>query len=142
MKKNGRDFYRTLTGKAKNEKAGEIFKYLTGQEERHIVIFQKLLEKKEQYQPQGLDADQYYAYMSTLASEYVFTQKNTGGEIAAKTTGDQEAIELGIEFEKGSILFYEGMKKMVPEYDLGIVEELISEERDHLKQLRDLKKTL
>lgn len=82
---------------------------------------------------------EYFAYMSALASEYVFTQKDKGKDIAKKTKSDNEAIDLGIGFEKDSILFYEGMKKVVPEYDLKIVDQLIEQEQYHLKMLTDLK---
>ena len=53
-----------------------------------------------------------------------------------------EAINMGIGFEKDSIVFYEGMKKVVPEYDLKILDELIAQEQSHLRKLSDLKKNL
>ena len=80
--------------------------------------------------------------MNALASEYVFTQKDKGSQIAKTVTSDKEAVELGIGFEKDSIVFYEGIKKVVPEYELKIIDELISQEQNHLRQLSDLKKAL
>jgi rubrerythrin len=77
--------------------------------------------------------------MNALASEYVFTQKDKGKEIAKKAVGDKEAIDLGINFEKDSIVFYEGMKKVIPEYDLKLVDQLIAQEQKHLQILSDLK---
>lgn len=142
IEKNGRDFYNTLTIQLKNSQAKEIFRFLTGEEERHIAIFQKILEKTEKYEPQGLDADQYYAYMNALASEYVFTQKDKGKDIAQKIKTDKEAVDIGIDLEKDSIVFYAGMKKVVPDYDQKIVDELILQEEKHLMQLSELKKSL
>ena len=46
---------------------------------------------------------------------------------------------MGIGFERDSIIFYEAMKKAVPENDIKIVGELILQEQNHLKQLTDLK---
>ena len=135
IEKNGRDFYGELVKKAKNTKAQEIFGYLAGEEEKHIKVFQGILEKTEQYQPQGLESDTYFAYMNALASEYVFTQRDQGKKIAQKTKSDQEAIEMGIGFEKDSIIFYEGMKKIVPEDDHKIIEQLIIQEQNHLREL-------
>lgn len=140
IEKNGRDFYNALAKKSKILQACDTFKYLAGEEEKHIAVFKEILDKTQQYEPQGLDADEYYAYMNALASEYVFTKANTGVEIAREIKSDREAIDLGIRFEKDSIIFYEGIKKTVPEYDLKIVEELIVEEESHLKKLIDLKK--
>lgn len=139
IEKNGRDFYNALVKKSKNLKAQDIFKFLAAEETKHIAAFQGILEKAQKYEPQGLDADEYFAYMNTLAGEYVFTQKDKGEEIAKKTNNDKEAVELGIRFEKDSITFYEGMKKAVPEYDAKIVDEIIAQEQNHLKVLTELK---
>ena len=142
IEKNGRDFYNTLIKKSKNPKAQEIFQYLAKEEERHISVFQSILAKTQKYEPAGLDADTYFAYMNNLASGYVFTQKDKGEEIAKNSKSDLEAVELGIGFERDSINFYEGMKKIVPPYELKIVEELIMQEQSHLGKLSDLKKSL
>ena len=142
IEKNGRDYYDTLAKQTKNPEAAKIFKFLAGEEERHIVIFQKILYKTEKYEPIGLDADQYYEYMSTLASEYVFTQKDKGAQLATGIKDDSEAVELGIGHEKDSIIFYEGIKKVVPEYAQTVIGELIAQEEEHLRQLLHLKKGL
>ncbi|MCX5709151.1 MAG: ferritin family protein [Candidatus Omnitrophica bacterium] len=139
---NGRDFYSSLAKRALSPKAAKIFNFLAGEEERHILIFQKILEKVEKYEPQGLDADEYYAYMSSLAKEYVFTQKDIGAGLAAKIKSDKEAADVGISHEKDSIIFYEGMRKTIPEYAQGVISELIQQEEEHLKQLLNLKKGL
>ena len=142
IEKNGRDFYAVLSEKSKNPKSGEVFKYLRGEEEKHIKVFQGILDKTQSYEPAGLDADEYFAYMQALAGEYVFTQKDKGREIAQRITSDKEAVDLGIGFEKDSIVFYEGMKRTVPDYDAKIVDELIAQEQNHLKQLMELKKKI
>ena len=142
IEKNGRDYYSTLMNQSKSEKARELFKYLSSEEEKHILTFQKILETVQKYEPQGLDSDEYYAYMNDLASEHVFTQENKGTEIAKTIKSDKEAIEKAIGFEEDSIVFYEGMKKIVPEYDLKVVEWLIGQEQNHLKQLIELKHTI
>jgi len=142
IEKNGKDFYNILASKSKTGEAAEIFKYLSGEEEKHIAVFRKILDTTDKYEPQGIDADQYFAYMSTLASEYVFTQRDKGAEIAKGIKNDLEATDTGIKFEKDSIVFYEGMKKTVPDYDLKILDALIAQEQSHLRQLVDLKNTL
>lgn len=142
IEKNGRDFYNTVAKNSKNQKAKGTFQFLAGEEEKHIKVFQGVLDKTDKYEPQGLDRDTYFAYMSALASEYVFTQKDKGTQIAKTIKSDMEAINMGIGFEKDSIVFYEGMKKVVPEYDLKVLDELITQEQSHLRKLSDLKKNL
>jgi rubrerythrin len=142
IEKNVRDFYSTLTKQSKNPKAVELFNYLAKEEEKHIKAFQGILEKTDKYEASGLDADEYYAYMNSLASEYVFTQKNKGEAIAKTVKTDKEAMNTGIGFEKDSIVFYEGIKRTVPDYDKKIVDELIVQEELHLKLLLELRNKL
>jgi rubrerythrin len=139
---NGRDFYTASAQGSKNENARRIFKFLSGEEEKHIAVFQKLLDSVQRYEPSESYPGEYFAYMNALASDYVFTQKGKGKEIAKKIKSDREAIEMSIGFEKDSILFYEGMKRVVPAHDLKVVDELVWQEQSHLRQLSELRKTL
>jgi len=142
IENNGRDFYNMLAGRSENEQAREIFRFLAGEEEKHIKIFEGILEKTQKFAPQGLDADDYLRYMKVLAEEHVFTQKDRGEEIARKTGSDKEAVEVAIRFEEDSIVFYTGIKRIVPEYDHKVIEALIMQEEGHLMQLLDMRKIL
>lgn len=139
IEKNGRDFYEAVFAISKDETAKKLFKYLAGEEEKHIVIFEKILVATEKYEPVESYTGEYSSYMKALAAECVFTKKNNGKENAKKIKSDKEAVELGIGFEKDSIIFYEGMKKVVPEYDHKIINSLIVQEQSHLRQLTELK---
>lgn len=139
IEKNGRDFYNTLLKQSKEVKIEELFKFLAAEEEKHIKAFQKILEQTSKYEAQGLDSDDYYAYMNALASEHVFTKANTGELTARSIKNDKEAIDKAIGFEKDSIIFYEGMKKVVPDYDKKTVDALIIQEQDHLRRLTRMK---
>ena len=142
IEKNGRDFYNTFSKQSTSPKACEIFKFLAGEEEKHIKAFQGILEKTTKYEAQGLDSDDYFSYMNALASEHIFTKENTGGMTAKVIKNDKEAVEKAIGFEKDSIIFYEGMKKAVPTNEHKIINEIIAQEKLHLRQLLDLKKSL
>jgi rubrerythrin len=101
-----------------------------------------LLDTVQKYEPAESYPGEYFAYMNALASEYVFTQKDKGTSIAKHTKDDKEAIELGIDFEKDSIIFYEGMKRVVREAEHKLIDKLIEQEQAHLEKLSDLKKQL
>lgn len=142
IEKNGRDFYYTLANQLKNQKAKDIFDYLAGEEEKHITAFQNILESVHKYEPPESYPEEYLAYMNALASDHVFTKKDIGSQIAKNIISDKDAVDLSIGFEKDSIIFFEGMKKMVPEYDHKVIDELITQEQRHLRQLSDLKNNL
>ncbi len=139
IEKNGRDFYNALTKKTKDDKVRDIFVFLASEEERHIEVFKKILNKVERYEPSESYPGEYFAYMNALAGEYVFTRENKGEEMARNITTDIEAINLGIGFEKESIIFYEGMKRMVLESEQAVIDELIQQEQEHLRRLISLK---
>ncbi|MFA5310737.1 MAG: ferritin family protein [Candidatus Omnitrophota bacterium] len=138
IEKNGRDFYNSLSGSIKNIKVQEVFKFLAREEEKHIKAFQGILEKAGKFKDEGLVSDDYFAYMSSLASEQVFTKENTGIVIAGSIKTEKAAVEKAINFERESVIFYEGIKKVVPGEDKKIVDYLIEQENMHLRQLTEL----
>ena len=139
IEKNGKAFYSALAKLADNSSAAAIFEYLANAEEKHIRVFREIFTSSCDYEPDGAFPDDYFAYMRSMASQYVFTQENKGEEIAKTAKSYDEGIDLGIQFEKESILFYEGMKKMLSEKDGKLVDEVIIEEKKHMRQLCDLK---
>lgn len=140
IERNGRDFYNAVAKKSKLPRVEKVFKFLAGEEEKHIAVFQKILAAIQKYEPAGLDSDDYYAYMNALASEHIFTKKNKGAQVAKAIKSNKEAIEKGIGLEEDSIVFYQGMKNVVPEYDYKVLEGLIAQEQQHLMKLINLKK--
>lgn len=142
IEKNGRDFYREVKNCSQDETSKKAFEYLMEAEENHIRTFEKILSSVKTFkQPESYEGE-YFSYMKALADEHIFTGKNAGCSMAEKASSDAEAVEMGIGFEKDSIRFYEGMKKIVPERDHGLLDALIREEKEHLRELGDLKKII
>lgn len=139
---NGKDFYDTLVEQTENEKAKAVFKYLANEEEKHIIAFQKILDVVQKYEPAESYTDEYFAYMGALAKEHIFTKKDKGVEIAKNTASNEEAIDLGIVFEKDSIIFYEGIKEVVHKNEHKMIDDLIDQEKTHLQKLVELKNSL
>jgi len=142
IEKNGRDFYNTLEGQSNNKKAKDIFRYLAGEEEKHIKVFEKILSAYDSFEGAESYPGEFIAYMKSLAQNYVFTRKGKGLEVARQIKDEAEAIDKGIGFEKDSIVFYEGMKKAVIGANTGAVEQLIAQEQLHLQKLMELKASL
>lgn len=142
IEKNGKEFYGALAAKSRSRKIKDIFSYLAEEEEKHMQVFQKILGSVERYEPAEAYPGEYFAYMNALAGESVFTQKDKGRKLAEKIKGTARAVEIGITAEKDSIVFYEGMKKAVPQYSHKIIDEVIAQEQTHLRRLMDLKASL
>ena len=139
IEKNGKDFYDALVDSTKDVKTREVFKFLAGEEEKHIDAFKKILDSVNKYEPAESYPKEYFAYMNALASEHVFTEKDRGKEVAKAIKSYKEAIDKAIGFEEDSIILYVGIKKVVPEHEHKIIEQLIDQEQDHMRQLYEVK---
>jgi len=142
IEKNGGDYYRLLAANSKNTRVKELFDFLASEEDKHIKVFQGILSSVEKYEPVESYPGEYTAYMRALAGEYIFTQKDKGKEVAGTIKSDLEAAQRGIAFEKDSIIFYEGMKRSVPQEDHKILDALIDQEKQHLVKLAELEKVI
>ena len=142
IEKNGYDFYNILAGSTKNFHAQGTFKYLAGEEKKHIASFEKLLDSVESYEPTETYLGEYQQYVKALAEEYIFTKANKGKETAGTASNEVDAIDMGINFEKDSILFYDEMKKFVPSSEHKAIDELINQEKQHLAKLSSLRTQL
>jgi len=142
IKQNGKDYYITMAKSASENKTKEAFQYLAAEEEKHIRTFEDILSEIGKYEPPESYPGEYFAYLRTLSEEYVFTEARKGKEIAGKVKDDREAIETGIGFEKDFILFYEEMKNFVSQGDHQTIDKLIEQEKEHLRNLSELKSSL
>lgn len=138
IENNGRDFYKACAERSKNPEIRKSFIYLAGEEEKHISVFEKILNSVHPYTPPAAFSEEYFAYLNALARDYVFTRANTGKDAAKTLSTDKEAIAFAIGVEKDSILFYEGMKKFIPQGDIPLLNELIAQEQQHLINLLGL----
>jgi len=141
IERNGKDFYSALARMSKDEKARSVFEFLAGEEEKHISVFQVILDSVKRYEPKESYPAEYFAYMKALAGDYVFTKAGKGEEKAKEAKSELEAIDIGVVFEKDSIVFYGGMRRLIPLREHHIIDVLIKQEQDHLRRLVDLSKS-
>lgn len=139
IEKNGKEFYEELAKQTDNEKAAAIFEFLASEEKKHIAAFKEIFDATCNYSPEEVYTEEYFAYMNSLASNHVFNERNKGSEIAKNVKTYEDGIDIAMRFEKGSILFFEEMKKMVPPNKQELIDELIQEEEKHLKKLCGMK---
>ncbi len=139
IEENGRDFYKSLAAVARGTKAEKVLLGLASAEEDHIKVFREVFTGSCAYDPEGAYPEEYFSYMNSLASEYVFTRKGAGEKAASGLTTYEQGLDLGISFEKDSILFYEEMKKFVAASERRKIDILIENEKKHLSQLVQMK---
>ena len=133
IEKNGAAFYRECAGNIKDAAAVELLQNLDVMEDEHEKTFagirsQLSAQEKESttFDPNG----EAVLYLKALADTKVFFEKSID------TSNMEDILKAAITAEKDSIVFYLGMKDLVPK-NLGIlrVDAIIKEEMAHIKLL-------
>ena len=142
IERNGAKFYRNMAEKIEDASKRQLLTDLADMEDEHEQTFKSLrsqlsMDEKIQttFDPQG----QSESYLRALADTRVFYEKEVD------STSLEEILKSAITAEKDSIVFYLGMKEVVPAH-LGKqkLDHIIKEEMGHIsllsKELMQLKK--
>jgi rubrerythrin len=142
IERNGADFYRKVAQKITNPYKKQLLEDLASMEDEHEQTFKSLRSKlttdeklQTTFDPEG----ESERYLQALADTRIFYQKKVD------TNSMEEILKSAIAAEKDSIVFYLGIKDVVPEH-LGKqkLDEIIREEMNHIsllsKELIELKK--
>lgn len=141
IERNGEAFYSSLVASAGDSNVRGIYQHLADREREHIEIFQNMLGSLSDYQPPETFTDEYEAYLRALINSSVFTDTGAASEMARKVNSDLEAIQIGLGAEKDSILFYLEMRDIIRKSDRDVVSKIIEEEKSHVRQLMDLRRS-
>jgi rubrerythrin len=133
LERNGAKFYRTAAGAVSDPESTEFLQKLADMEIEHEKTFAAMRsdlsaadKKPTVFDPEGEAAQ----YLKALADTRVFFEKKID-------TSSMEAIlKDAITAEKDSIVFYLGMRDVVPEgAGRRHVDDIIKEEMDHIRLL-------
>ena len=138
IEKNGMEFYLAMAAKAETEKSKELFSFLAAEEVRHKATFQKMLNSLKQLELTASEEEEYNNYLGALTSSRVFKQEVSTEELV-KGLDDMAAIDIAIEAEKDSILFYYELMEQALNEDKAAIEKVIREEKSHYAMLMRMK---
>ncbi|MEW6535352.1 MAG: ferritin family protein [Candidatus Auribacterota bacterium] len=136
IEKNGYLFYSRCAEKSADLEIKRLLNGLAQAEIRHEETFTAMknnfIEKSENLAPVDPD-EEALAYLQSMASGYIF---NAETDLAKTMTGSEtpkEILKFALGREKDSVVFYVGMKEMVPE-SLGRkhLDKIIQEEMNHV----------
>ncbi len=131
IERNGGKFYRDAAENVSDEASKQLLTELATMEDEHEKTFAALrseLSNAEKTQttfdPEGETAQ----YLKVLADTRVFFKK----EIDLSSM--KEILKAGLTAEKDSIVFYLGMKDLIPEkFGKNRIDSIIKEEMSHIK---------
>lgn len=142
IEENGAIFYDSLAGSTKNPEARDTYKNLADKEREHAAIFQNMMVTVSEYKPPETYTEQYDIYLKALIDSLVFTDDKVTRQMARKVNSDAGAVQIAMGAEKDSILFYVEVRDLVRRSERKLVGKIIEEEKSHLRQLMEIKKSL
>ena len=131
LEKNGAEFYRNAAASIKNKENKKILLDLAAMEDDHEKIFAEMHASLTSGEKQSNTFDpeeETMAYLKALVDTRVFFKKEID------TSSMKEILKAALVAEKEAIVFFMGLKDMVPE-NLGKnrLEDIIKEEMTHIK---------
>ncbi|MFW6151540.1 MAG: ferritin-like domain-containing protein [Verrucomicrobiota bacterium] len=146
IEENGAAFYRKAASLQEDDETAGVLRDLAGMEEDHKANFQNMRAAANTEATVETEFDPYLESLTYLNA----TADAHGGEGSvsqtAALTGNEsleDILQTGIGLEKESILFYMGIRdNMAAGTDIGKLNEIISEEKNHLATLAALRKKL
>ena len=142
IERQGIDFYNRLSTTIDSSQAKDVFSFLAAEEEKHSGVFRMMLEKTADYAPRFNYPGEYGLFIDGVASRLLEKVRKVIGSLPSRNIN--EALDMGIEFEKESILFYTELKLEggLDKANMETLQEIIDEERKHWLKLISLEDKL
>ncbi len=141
IERNGARFYRRAAAVADQPAVRSLFTELAAWEDGHERLFHRLRTSLVSdaaptvFDPMG-DTE---LYLQAMAEQHVFRRDLDVEAMVDGADGVRGILELALQFERDSILFFLGMKQVVPaQQGQEKVDRLICEEMGHVAYLRKL----
>ncbi|MFU8855376.1 MAG: hypothetical protein ACNA8S_00055 [Deferrisomatales bacterium] len=133
IEKNGRAFYTAAAAATTDPEVRALCGELAAWEAKHVELFEELRRKLAPQASEGgaFDpADEEREYIRATADGHVFVKNRDIGGLVARCTSAAALLDLAIQFEKDSVVFYSAMKQLLPRAP-GL-DALIDEELRHI----------
>ena len=139
--KKRKDFYSREYELSRDEKMKELFRFLKEEEEKHVAVFENLRDNL----PVESHTDEYdedmQAYMDSLVDDRLYSGIDSE-QFVQKAIESKDVFRLAIGFEKDAILYFREFLPYVTDEDKKIVEDLIDQEKGHIRTLADMEKKM
>lgn len=146
IEENGARFYRKASEKQTDERNRDFLEKLAVMEEHHKKMFAKMqsqINAAEKTQTVFDPENESLAYLAAMADRHGGEGSPSAAEALSGDESIEEIIDIAIGLEKESILFYVGMKDYVPpKYGRDKIDTIIAEERKHVIQLDQFRKSV
>jgi rubrerythrin len=146
IERNGQKFYRSAAESVDDSQVSTLLSDLAKWESSHEAIFEAMRSQLSAEESESTAIDPYdeaCMYLKVMADDHVFKQSGRSAEELVGGKSTEEIIDIAIQFEKDSLLFFLGMERMVtPRLGRDRVYKVIDEEIGHISYLEKQRKRL
>ncbi|MEI6156903.1 MAG: ferritin family protein [Atribacterota bacterium] len=141
LERRGIDFYAGLIGKTNDPEAKKIFSLLENQEKQHLSFFQGIHQQLNEDRDPLVDTlDETTNYLGAIVENSILGKSLKGMDLLQGDSSVSRALAVGIEVEKESVLFYQGLEVMILPQKREWLNRVIQEEKKHFLTLIEIKK--
>ena len=137
LEKNAGKVYREAIGRSKNKELDDLLLQMANEELEHADWFIALRDNIEKSQDRPRVKEMDASLIDDLIGKQTFSLADVD---FSKIKNSKHLIDIFIEFEKDTILFYEMLKTfIVDEKTIDHLEKIIQEESSHIEKLEELR---
>lgn len=138
IEQRGYEFYVGAMKRFVDPRATGLFQVLADEEFKHEAVFKKLLDGEGGAGLREGDAE-YQAYMGEFIKAHPLADRRAVATALARLTAPEQILDLALDFEKDSIVFFTQLKELVAPGRTRAVEKVIHEEMGHLRKISLMK---
>jgi len=135
IEKNGEAVYRHAVEKISNPTLVSLLEWMADEEVKHAKWFSNLLQELETPSKNPFIEDMSHELLNDIIGGQSFSLKDVD---FSQIENINDLIDIFIEFESDSILFYEMLQVLIQNDDtLTQLHKIITEEKNHIQQLQE-----
>jgi rubrerythrin len=137
IERNGTDFYRMAATYVRDARTSQLLLQLAGMEAQHEHIFAEMRRRlAAQHSSLELDPESETSmYLKGLLAGRFFDIHTRPADFLRSNDSPREVLLTAIGLEKETVVFYEGVKRVMCEDDKPVMETVLREEMGHISQL-------
>lgn len=132
IERRGFMFYQQAANSAVQAEDRDFFTFMSKEEQRHEKIFQEMLKRAGGLEiPASSDEAEYLEYVDLLLNNHCLFMDNQQEDMLF------DPLHMAMAFEKDTILFFTGMRRLVDPTEAPLIDACIAEEQKHLRLIAE-----
>ena len=140
IEESGYAYYKTIADSTENATLKQLFSFLAEQEIRHYKFFETLNKDASLDITGSDDWDDISEYIKATTDSRFFIGEEKAISLAKTVKDPEKAVDIAISFEKDTLLFFYELLNVTPEKSKDIVQQIVDEEKRHIRILSEKKK--